>query len=101
MVDTPAVDLAKAQQAGITTVWRQYSFTIYLMWQPQVQPSYPVPLATTQWGVGDNATLANGTWTVGGSDSVPGRFAATTTYPTWSGGAPIRQSTCSGIALGY
>ena len=67
--------------------------------QHAVGTAFPVPLLTTQWGIGDSALLANGAWTAYGNSTGPSPAAANSTYPTWLSVAPIGQNVC-GIVIG-
>jgi hypothetical protein len=89
--DSPNVNLALAQQQGITAVSRQISFNAYVMWQPQVSGiSFQVPFFVGSWTLNDWANFTNNTWTTGGNvTGGPGGPAVSISNspPTWSGTA--------------
>jgi hypothetical protein len=75
-------------------VTRSLGAETFLLWQPTMPDSIPVPLGYAGWQITFGATqAASGTWTPFGSGS-PLSFVATPVYPTWSGVVTNGSSNC-------
>ena len=62
---------------------REDSFKMWLLFEPDVVDSIPVPLAKGDWGWEAEATRAGNTWTINDSDESLTAPADTTDFPEW------------------
>jgi hypothetical protein len=76
---------------------RDFTATMYLMWQSNTTGSIPVPMGSVQWGFSGSTTQSNGTWSApAGSGSAQSFVTASGTgsFPQWSGLVGLPSNNC-------
>jgi len=76
---------------------RDFSATMYLMWQSNTSGSIPVPMGSVDWSFSGSTTQSNGTWsTPSGSGSAQSFAAASgiSSFPQWSGPVVLANNNC-------
>ncbi len=82
--DSPFITLL----ATDTETTRNFSATMYALWDPNLTNSIPVPLGYVQWNFSGDATIVNAQtnqWALKSSSAGPNNvFVPSTSYPQWS-----------------
>jgi len=91
--DAPFIQLP----ATYTTASRNFSATMYLMWQSGSANSIPVPMGSVAWTISASTSQSNGTWsTPSGSGSASSFTPASKTsdFPHWTGTVGNAANNC-------
>lgn len=80
--DSPEISLDSSSFSKQTM---SFGATMYLMWDPTLTNSIPVPLGYVTWQAYGDATFSNSNWTVqSDSSKSAGSFQASTSGPSWT-----------------
>jgi hypothetical protein len=102
-LDNPGVTLAPSAVPGVNTTDARVatSFTIFLMWRPQIQgaTTIPVPMGHVDWRWYGQADFQNQSWVLAPTSSGSADpFVASTNFPQWNAYAsPTGFSTSIGF----
>jgi hypothetical protein len=79
--DNPSSPLNSSTFKELT---RSFSATVYLMWDPGLLNSVPVPLGSVSWQWAGDAIYHGTSWTVKSSSSSANLFQPSSAYPQWT-----------------
>ena len=63
---------------------RSFSAQMYLLWDPLLPSSIPVPLGSVTWGWSGTAAYSSGSWSLISSSTTTPSWGTSSSYPTWS-----------------
>ena len=78
---------AKLLTGTYTEQTETVSFSMYLMWDPRLTNSIPIPLGHVNWSWSFDAKFANSAWTIASSSGGPTNtppFTVSSGFPQWS-----------------
>lgn len=78
--DSPSITL---NSTTYTQEARSFSAQMYLLWDPLLPSSIPVPLGSVAWGWSGTAAYSSGNWLLTSSSTTAPSWVPGSSYPTW------------------